>query len=305
MKAVRLATNPVISPDAHPSVGGRSAGSGRRREPRVSNGGENVNGPSLVRVPDWIEKPLGRYYLYFAGHSGEYIRLAFADSIDGPYRVHEPGTLRLEQTRFGGHIASPDVHVDGERREIRMYYHGCCRPEKPSQVTCCATSRDGLAFEDRGEFVGGSYWRVFAWRGWHYAIEMPGRLRRSRDPYAGFEEGPLLFPETQRHSAVMVRGETLHVFWSNRGDCPERIIHSRIDISGDWMGWRAGEPVTLLEPETEYEGARLPLEPSRGGRAPGRVRQLRDPCIYEEGGRTWLLYAIAGEHGIAVAKLVE
>lgn len=28
--------------------------------------GENINGPSLLRVPDWIEDPLGRYYLYFA-----------------------------------------------------------------------------------------------------------------------------------------------------------------------------------------------------------------------------------------------
>ena len=26
--------------------------------------GDNINGPSIVRVPDWIEHPLGRYYMY-------------------------------------------------------------------------------------------------------------------------------------------------------------------------------------------------------------------------------------------------
>jgi hypothetical protein len=30
---------------------------------------------------------------------------------------------------------------------------------------------------------------------------------------------------------------------------------------------------------------------------------LRDPAIFEEHGRTWLLYAIAGESGLALAEL--
>jgi len=35
------------------------------------------------------------------------------------------------------------------------------------------------------------------------------------------------------------------------------------------------------------------------------VNQLRDPAIFEEDGRVWLLYAIAGESGIALAELHE
>jgi hypothetical protein len=35
------------------------------------------------------------------------------------------------------------------------------------------------------------------------------------------------------------------------------------------------------------------------------VRQLRDPAIYQEDGRTYLLYSVAGEHGIAIAELLE
>ena len=30
--------------------------------------GENINGPSLIRVPSWVKNPLGRYYLYVAHH---------------------------------------------------------------------------------------------------------------------------------------------------------------------------------------------------------------------------------------------
>ena len=91
----------------------------------------NLNFPSLIRVPDWIAKPLGKYYLYFSAHHGSYIRLAYADRIEGPWKVYEPGTLRLEQVEAVNqaakspqrHVASPDVHVDDEHRQIRMYFH--------------------------------------------------------------------------------------------------------------------------------------------------------------------------------------
>jgi hypothetical protein len=33
------------------------------------------------------------------------------------------------------------------------------------------------------------------------------------------------------------------------------------------------------------------------------VRQLRDPAIFTEDGRTYLLYSVAGESGIAIAEL--
>jgi len=37
----------------------------------------------------------------------------------------------------------------------------------------------------------------------------------------------------------------------------------------------------------------------------GLVRQLRDPAIYQEGERTYLLYAVAGESGIAIGELKD
>lgn len=62
--------------------------------------GANINGPSLIRVPSWLEGALGRYYLYFADHRGSYIRMAFADTVGGPWPVCPPGTLQLEQSLF-------------------------------------------------------------------------------------------------------------------------------------------------------------------------------------------------------------
>ena len=59
----------------------------------------------------------------------------------------------------------------------------------------------------------------------------------------------------------------------------------------------------MVRPETDYEGATLTLEPSERGAVVGPVRQLRDPAIFEENGKTYLLYSVAGENGIAIAEL--
>ena len=55
IKVTRLLDKPIIGPDLHPSIG------------------VNIQGPSLIKVPEWIENPLGKYYLYFADHKGLYI----------------------------------------------------------------------------------------------------------------------------------------------------------------------------------------------------------------------------------------
>ena len=44
----RLGDGPIITPDMDARMG------------------SNIQGPSLIRVPDWVEDPLGQYYLYFA-----------------------------------------------------------------------------------------------------------------------------------------------------------------------------------------------------------------------------------------------
>ncbi len=95
IRVERLLDAPIISPSTDPSIG------------------ENIQGPSLIRVPDWVENPLGRYYLYFADHKGSYIRLAYADDLLGPWSVHEPGSLQIENS----HFPSENLQVPEERME--------------------------------------------------------------------------------------------------------------------------------------------------------------------------------------------
>jgi hypothetical protein len=87
------------------------------------------------------------------------------------------------------------------------------------------------------------------------------------------------------------------------GDAPERIYLSRIDLRGDWRNWQASESQEVLRPERPWEGAEAPLEPSIRSVAYGSVNQLRDPAIYVEADQVYLLYAIAGESGIGIARI--
>jgi hypothetical protein len=301
--------------------------------------GANVQGPSMIRVPDWVKKPLGRFYLYFADHKGDYIRLAYADAPEGPWRIHTPGALSLAQSLYpiapippppGGsppparpgiappgtpdipsleedattpHIASPDVHVDEANRRIVMYFHGLAGYRV--QQTRAAVSEDGLSFTAQPELFGPSYFRVFRHDGASYALVMPGIIHRSADGLSGFVRGPDAFNEPlQRHTALLKRGDTLYVFWTRVTDAPERILVSTIDLAGDWQGWRASAPTDLLRPEFDWEGAHLPVEPSFRGAINRPVNQLRDPAIFEDtDGRVYLLYAVQGEGGIAIAEL--
>ena len=318
MRITRLLDHPIITPALHESLG------------------PNIQGPSLIRVPDWVQNPLGRYYLYFADHKGSYIRLAHANTLTGPWTVHVLGALHLNQSLFPTtpphatpeqlaavearmrragmilshdarteattpHIASPDVHVDQANRRIIMYFHGLAGVgEQASRV---ALSPDGLAFTALPDLVGRTYMRAFPHENMTYALAMPGVISRSKDGLTGFTEGPTLFNPNMRHAALLRRGDTLHVFWTQVGDAPESILHSTIALTGDWLTWRESPPQTVLRPEHAWEGANAPRTPSVRSTAYGQVNQLRDPAIFEESGRTFLLYAVAGESGIAIAEI--
>jgi len=100
-----------------------------------------------------------------------------------------------------------------------------------------------------------------------------------------------------------VRGDLLRLYYSRIGDAPERILVSEVKLGPDWTRWRASAQATVLSPDRVYEGSDRPLEPSKPDEAPGRVRQLRDPAIFRDGDRTYLIYSVAGESGLAVAEL--
>jgi len=318
----RLPQNPLITPRSSASLG------------------NNLNGPTVIRVPAWVRQPLGRYYMYFSHHMGAHIRLAYAEAIGGPWKIHEPGVVPVADTaffrpppdlpenieNFYTHVASPEIEIDHQRRRLVMWFHGWWTDGKmwPSgeraaldwarqngygQYTQAAVSRDGVRFDVRPEVTKTSYLRVFRIGGALYGMSRLGGLLRSEDPLAAFEPGPNPFRASPyanrvRHVAVLQRRGQWYVFFSAIGDAPERILMSKLNTSGGWTTWTASAPIDVLQPSAPYECATLPTVPSEAGDVREPVRQLRDPAVFEENGRTWLFYSFCGEQGIAGAELV-
>jgi len=185
--------------------------------------GENINGPSVLRVPAWIAPtqrpdPNAQYYLYFAHHTGNYIRMAWAEQLEGPWQLYnigsasgggttvgkgvldldlgtEPDAVDLGNSlRIYDHIASPDVFVDNANQRIVMYFHGPTMHGETGkgQKTFVATSADGLNFNLPAEggqaghgiqpvMLGIYYFRVFEYSGARYAISNHGWLYQALD----------------------------------------------------------------------------------------------------------------------------
>ena len=291
----RFSANPVIYVGNHPLAG------------------DNVNGPSLIRVPDWVEKPLGRYYLYFAHHEGSHIRMAYTDDLEGQWKMLEGGVLHVDDTICQDHIASPDVLVDDDAREIRLYFHGyepTATIDKThiaqGQSSYLAISKDGVHFEAQSTKLAPYYLKVFRYDGAYYGLAKyhyrDAVLLRSDDGIQTFEPGPHILPRF-RHGAVRVIGDTLQVFYSRAGDDPERILVSQMDLKSHWSAWEPSEPQTVISPETDYEGADVADGVSSYGIVYGKTCQLRDPDIFEEDDKLYLAYAVGGEYGIALAQL--
>ncbi|MEM9991147.1 MAG: hypothetical protein AAF738_05245 [Bacteroidota bacterium] len=159
----------------------------------AANTNLNINGPSVIRVPDWIPEfakthPDANYYMYFAHHQGRSIRMAWANTIQGPWHIFNmgfapdkswgyggnysglltigngvldielgstTGTIEIDNNYIiGDHIASPDVVVDNVNERIIMYFHGFSLNTTSGQQTFVASSKYGLNFNilsDGGE----------------------------------------------------------------------------------------------------------------------------------------------------------
>lgn len=292
-KTVRSSGNPLLTVDSPGMV--------------AEHGYANVNGPSVIRVPPWIDEPLGRYYMYFAHHRGSFIRLAYADDVDGPWTVWNEGVLHLDDTPALDHIASPDVHVDETTETIRMYYHSVEDTTTWWQSTFLATSTDGLTFESGHKALGPPYMRVFRMGPTWWAIAKlrggpGGMLLRAKHPNGPFHAGPQILPG-MRHAAVFAVGGVAHVVFSRIGDEPERLLRAEIVPQRRWIDTSDGPIVDVLWSQNKYEGTDMPMSQSEVGEAVDRVRAVRDPFVFPEDGEHLLFYSIAGERGVAMARV--
>ena len=333
----------------------------------VEDEGENINGPSLIRIPDWIPPaeradPSAVYYLYFAHHIGDYIRLAWATDVEGPWTLYQTGAnvpigqrgvldngdadldLGLGVVIEENHLASPDVLIDNENQQIIMYFHSGSSTffngnEINSQNTWVSTSDFGLEFlpNIRPVRLGGSYFRVFSQGGELYSLDNTGFPRRALDPdnpwqptadyYSGttipslWERHPdqvlqdpiedLGIPRSVlrvRHTATRIVGDQLQVFYTQRGDSPERVQFSTIDLNvPDWEDWRLTYPgQEIIQAIPGWEGGQFTARPSEAGAADEDVNELRDPDVFEDiDGSLYLIYAGRGEDALGIAKLTS
>lgn len=166
--------------------------------------GHNINGPSVIRIPDWITPehrahPEAKYYMYFAHHKGAYIRMAWSRSIEGPWSLYQTGKgasigdrgvldhgnkyieldngIRIQDN----HLASPHVIVDDEHQRIVMYFHtGSSTYVKGErfklQYAYVSTAPYGLEFYEGIEPVvlGRFYFHVFEYDKELYAFSNSG-----------------------------------------------------------------------------------------------------------------------------------
>jgi hypothetical protein len=235
--------------------------------------GRNINGPSIIRVPDWIvpenrADPSAVYYLYFAHHQGNYIRMAWAEHIEGPWHLYNIGRGASVGSRgvmldlgsddrinigngitIRSHVASPDVHADDTNQRMIIYFHGPTTYDGRSvgQRSFVATSPYGLDFSGGIEpvILGGSYFRVFEYGDTMYALD------NSADVYiAPAPNDPWTPPEGFDFSSTLWTESSNDPFGDDLIGTGLRVRHTTVRLVGDTMqvfySRRADTPERIL-----------------------------------------------------------
>ncbi|AKI79852.1 hypothetical protein [Niemeyer virus] len=319
---VRLSTNPIMN---------------NTRMCMVYDNDININFPSVIKTPIWLKNRLypiiGRgpeYLKYFSDHHGKEIFMAYTDDVRGPWVVHAPGTLKLSQVLDAfnassvndtkSEIASADIYIDHANKTVRMYFHRRVPNDNYAIISSIAYSKDGINFGNIDtRNIGTAYIRHFVHDGYIYLTDRVGKLWRSRDGINNLEPGSTTignaftnysmvngdgYTGLLRHLGLIKSGDYLYIYGTRVGDAPERILRTKMRLTNDWTTWNAEYPAKEgFRPETDYEGANLPNLPSKKGSANEPVNQLRDPFPFYDMGRCYMFYTVAGESGIAVARL--
>ncbi len=149
--------------------------------------------PSVIRT-EHLDKPLGRYYLYYAPHNGPGgICLAYADRLEGPWQEYEANPIIRKDwpPHYAvSHVSGPEAIWNEQERKLFLYYHG------ENNVTRLASGTNGIDFEYEGAPVTAgmfdriseaSYARVFRYtlpgRDNRYIMLLMGNCQGTRNIY--------------------------------------------------------------------------------------------------------------------------
>jgi hypothetical protein len=311
LRAERISQSPIVWPDMDDRMG------------------DNIATPCLIVMPEWATERLGKYHLYFSDHKGRYLRLAYSDNVTGPWQIHTPGVMDVEDSLFVdqnltpgphlvpssdiyAHIGSPHVCVDNDNHVFHLYYHGLLAGG--SQSTRYASSTNGLDFSPQPPLLGPPYFKVAPYKDKLVAVAFGGQLLIA-DNWAGpfkpqghLPVGPTGDQAYWRHADINIIDDTVHFLFSRIGDSPERIQYATLDLTTDPQHWQASGLIEIMRPQDQWEGADLPVTPSVIGFAPTQLHQLRDPTFFTDtasntDGNTYLVYVGGGESGIGLARI--
>ena len=166
-----------------------------------------------------------------------------------------------------------------------------------------AVSEDGLGFRSQPDILAPWYLRAFRREDAWYGIGMPNLLLRSPEGLTPFETGPEVLPASTRHTGLFVPGDTLHLFWGELHETPERIHHGCMPMHGDWRDWRLRGRHELLRAQSASEGAGIPAVAAAPGAGDELSNAPRDPYPFVDDEHVFLFYAGGGERGIGIAEL--
>ncbi len=115
--------------------------------------------PTIIKMEGRIINPLGKYYMYYAPHKHIAISMAYADSLEGPWKEYKNNPVIKGPS-------APDVRWIKEKGMFYMWGH-----RKNSQTEVW-TSKDGINFKYHSVSVKASnigtrnatYSRVYAYR---------------------------------------------------------------------------------------------------------------------------------------------
>lgn len=295
--------------------------------------GSNIMHPSVVRLEH--SGAANTYGLLFGHHDGTYIRRAVSDAIASGWAVQAAGTdmslATLEAAIGGGtgfttgdHLSSPHVWWDSVAELYYCMVHGTHANAGFSHDSAIASSPDFAAWTwlNSGAAVNGNttglYMRPFKVGAAWYAFGTTAlELYKSTDAsgldgyerisnYETIKAAIDASGDVVRHCDAVVRGDTLVVFYSNKGGYRERIRYCTIDISGADSGWVASAPADFIYVYTTEDGADRPYVIGSGGEVADRERQLRDPHVFTDSDDSvYLYYAQAGEDAIGVVDITS
>jgi hypothetical protein len=107
---------------------------------------KSIYWPWVLKVDKYIDKPLGKYYLYYStDHAAKYgyISLAYADTPTGPFKDY--GKIYKNN---GYETETPSVVWDKANKNFVMYFHSANSYKGEAQTSYWIKSKDGITWED-------------------------------------------------------------------------------------------------------------------------------------------------------------